>query len=133
MRQHRIHAAAYDRMTGPLERAVLSERRARLPTAVGGQVLDITDRDWDRLIGVNLRGVLVVTQRVLPSMLSRRSGRILNISSMVGQEGLPNLAHYCATKFGGDRAHPVTGQGGRGAQRDGQRRLPRRGPHAAVG
>ncbi len=41
MRQHRIHAAAYDRMTGPLERAVLSERRARLLTAVGGQVLDI--------------------------------------------------------------------------------------------
>jgi ubiquinone/menaquinone biosynthesis C-methylase UbiE len=41
MRQHRIHAAAYDRMTGPLERAVFSERRARLLTAVGGQVLDI--------------------------------------------------------------------------------------------
>jgi ubiquinone/menaquinone biosynthesis C-methylase UbiE len=41
MRQHRIHAAAYDRMTGPLERAVLRERRARLLTAIGGQVLDI--------------------------------------------------------------------------------------------
>jgi NAD(P)-dependent dehydrogenase (short-subunit alcohol dehydrogenase family) len=62
--------------------------------------LDISDRDWDRLIGVNLRGVLVVTQRVLPSMLRRRSGRIINISSMAGKEGLPNLAHYCATKFG---------------------------------
>jgi NAD(P)-dependent dehydrogenase (short-subunit alcohol dehydrogenase family) len=62
--------------------------------------LDITDRDWDRLVGVNLRGVLVVTQRVLPSMLARRSGRVINISSMAGKEGLPNLAHYCATKFG---------------------------------
>ncbi|MBV9095014.1 MAG: SDR family oxidoreductase [Streptosporangiaceae bacterium] len=62
--------------------------------------LDISDRDWDRLMGVNLRGVLVVTQRVLPSMLQRRSGRIINISSMAGKEGLPNLAHYCATKFG---------------------------------
>jgi NAD(P)-dependent dehydrogenase (short-subunit alcohol dehydrogenase family) len=62
--------------------------------------LDITDRDWDRLIGVNLRGVLVVTQRVLPPMLQRRSGRVINISSMAGKEGLPNLAHYCATKFG---------------------------------
>lgn len=41
MRQHRIHAAAYDRMTGPLERAVLGERRARLLAAVGGQVLDV--------------------------------------------------------------------------------------------
>jgi len=62
--------------------------------------LDITDRDWNRLFGVNLRGVLVVTQRVLPSMLARRSGRIITISSMAGKEGLPNLAHYCATKFG---------------------------------
>ena len=62
--------------------------------------LDITDGDWDRLFGVNLRGVLVVTQRVLPAMLARRSGRIINISSMAGKEGLPNLAHYCATKFG---------------------------------
>jgi NAD(P)-dependent dehydrogenase (short-subunit alcohol dehydrogenase family) len=62
--------------------------------------LDISDRDWDRLIGVNLRGVLVVTQRVLPPMLRRRSGRIITISSMAGKEGLPNLAHYCATKFG---------------------------------
>jgi NAD(P)-dependent dehydrogenase (short-subunit alcohol dehydrogenase family) len=62
--------------------------------------LDISDADWDRLMGVNLRGVLVVTQRVLPPMLRRRSGRIINISTMAGKEGLPNLAHYCATKFG---------------------------------
>jgi meso-butanediol dehydrogenase / (S,S)-butanediol dehydrogenase / diacetyl reductase len=62
--------------------------------------VQITDADWDRLMGVNLRGVLVVTQRVLPSMLERRTGRIINISSMAGKEGLPNLAHYCATKFG---------------------------------
>jgi meso-butanediol dehydrogenase/(S,S)-butanediol dehydrogenase/diacetyl reductase len=62
--------------------------------------VEITDADWDRLMGVNLRGVLVVTQRVLPSMLDRRRGRIINISSMAGKEGLPNLAHYCATKFG---------------------------------
>ena len=61
---------------------------------------DITDPDWDRLLNVNLRGVLIVTQRVLPSMLKRRSGRIINISSMAGKEGLPNLACYCATKFG---------------------------------
>ena len=62
--------------------------------------LDITDPDWDRLLNVNQRGVLIVTQRVLPSMLERRSGRIINISSMAGKEGLPNLACYCATKFG---------------------------------
>jgi len=62
--------------------------------------LDITDQDWDRLMNVNLRGVLIVTQRVLAAMRERRSGRVINISSMAGKEGLPNLAHYCATKFG---------------------------------
>jgi meso-butanediol dehydrogenase / (S,S)-butanediol dehydrogenase / diacetyl reductase len=60
----------------------------------------ITDAEWTRLFEVNLRGVLVVTQRVLTSMVERRSGRIISISSMAGKEGLPNLAHYCATKFG---------------------------------
>ena len=62
--------------------------------------LEISDAEWDRLTGVNLRGVMVVTQRVLPSMVQRRTGRIINISSMAGKEGLPNLSHYCATKFG---------------------------------
>ena len=62
--------------------------------------LDITDQDWDRLMNVNLRGVLIVTQRVLGVMRQRRYGRVINISSMAGKEGLPNLAHYCATKFG---------------------------------
>lgn len=62
--------------------------------------LEISDSEWDRLFGVNLHGVLVVTQRVLPPMVRRRSGRIINISSMAGKEGLPNLSHYCATKFG---------------------------------
>jgi meso-butanediol dehydrogenase / (S,S)-butanediol dehydrogenase / diacetyl reductase len=61
---------------------------------------EITDAEWTRLFEVNLRGVLVVTQRVLGPMVERRAGRIINISSMAGKEGLPNLAHYCATKFG---------------------------------
>jgi meso-butanediol dehydrogenase/(S,S)-butanediol dehydrogenase/diacetyl reductase len=62
--------------------------------------LDITDQDWDRLMKVNLHGVLIMTQRVLGPMRQRRSGRVINISSMAGKEGLPLLAHYCATKFG---------------------------------
>ena len=41
MRQHRIHAAAYDTMTGPLERAVLAERRAGLLAPLDGQVLEV--------------------------------------------------------------------------------------------
>jgi len=62
--------------------------------------LDIDDATWDSMMNVNLKGILLTTQRVLPGMYERRSGRIINISSMAGKEGLPRLAHYCATKFG---------------------------------
>ncbi len=62
--------------------------------------VDISDADWDSMINVNLKGVLLVTQRVIPGMKARHWGRIINISSMAGKQGLPRLAHYCATKFG---------------------------------
>ena len=93
----------------------------------------ITDAEWTRLFEVNLRGVLVVTQRVLTSMVERRSGRIINISSMAGKEGLPNLAHYCATKFGVIGLTQSLAKEVAGLQRHRQRSLPRRGPHPAVG
>ena len=83
-------------------------------------------------MGVNLRGVLVVTQRVLPPMLSRRSGRIINISSMAGKEGLPNLAHYCATKFGVIGLTQALAKEVAGTTY-GERGLPGGGTHAAVG
>ncbi len=62
--------------------------------------LDISEADWTSMIDVNLKGVLLVTQGVVGGMIARRSGRIINISSMAGKQGLPRLAHYCATKFG---------------------------------
>lgn len=61
--------------------------------------LDIDDAAWDVMMAVNLKGVLLVSQRVLPAMIARGHGRIINISSMAGKQGLPRLAHYCATKF----------------------------------
>jgi NAD(P)-dependent dehydrogenase (short-subunit alcohol dehydrogenase family) len=62
--------------------------------------LEINDHDWDSMVNVNLKGVLITTQRILPGMLERKSGRIINISSMAGKQGIPRLAHYCASKFG---------------------------------
>ncbi len=61
--------------------------------------LGISDQDWDTMMNVNVKGVLLTTQRVLPGMIERGSGRIVNISSMAGKQGLPRLAHYCASKF----------------------------------
>jgi NADP-dependent 3-hydroxy acid dehydrogenase YdfG len=56
--------------------------------------------DWDRMIDVNLRGVLYGIAAVLPSMLERKSGQIVNVSSTAGLRVYPNGAVYSATKFG---------------------------------
>ena len=60
----------------------------------------ITDDDWDRVLGINLRGPFACTQEVLPDMLAIGWGRIINISSIGGQWGGFNQVHYAAAKAG---------------------------------
>jgi 3-oxoacyl-(acyl-carrier-protein) reductase len=55
---------------------------------------------WDEVLGVNLDGVFNMTQSVLPAMLEKGWGRIVNISSIVGQTGNFGQANYAATKGG---------------------------------
>jgi len=54
----------------------------------------------DRIVDVNLKGTLYVTHCVVPGMIARGSGRIINISSVAGTRGIPGQAAYCASKFG---------------------------------
>ena len=54
----------------------------------------------DDVIATNLNGTLYLTRLVLPSMLARGSGVIVNVASGAGLAGIPELATYCATKFG---------------------------------
>ncbi|MFV8817580.1 SDR family NAD(P)-dependent oxidoreductase [Haliea sp. E17] len=61
---------------------------------------EIDDALWDRLMAVNLKGVYIVTQAVLPDMLAAGWGRIVNITALGAQTGAPNMAHYTATKGG---------------------------------
>jgi 3-oxoacyl-[acyl-carrier protein] reductase len=61
---------------------------------------EMTVEEWDRVIAVNLRGTFLCSRAVLPQMLERRSGRIINIASQLGQLGEPNLTHYSASKGG---------------------------------
>ena len=61
---------------------------------------DMTVEEWDRVIAVNLRGTFLCCRAVLPHMLERGSGRIINIASQLGQLGEPNLTHYSASKGG---------------------------------
>ncbi|HEX8065886.1 MAG TPA: SDR family oxidoreductase [Thermoleophilaceae bacterium] len=55
---------------------------------------------WDRVVGVNLRGVMAVTHAVLPGMQQRRRGRIVNIASEAGRLGSPGSAVYSGAKGG---------------------------------
>jgi 3-oxoacyl-[acyl-carrier protein] reductase len=55
---------------------------------------------WDRMIEVNLRSVFLCTRFVLPSMIERRDGRIINVASQLGIKGAAELVHYCAAKAG---------------------------------
>ena len=59
---------------------------------------DITEEEWDRMFAVNVKGAFHMTQAALPGMISRRSGSVVNISSMWGQVGASCEVHYSASK-----------------------------------
>jgi len=61
--------------------------------------LDTTDADWRDTFGVNLNGVFFFCQAVLPAMVARRRGAVVNMSSWTGKKGVPNHAAYSASKF----------------------------------
>lgn len=54
--------------------------------------------DWERMIDTNIKGLLYVTRVVAPGMVARKSGHIVNISSIAGKHVYPNGNVYCATK-----------------------------------
>ena len=56
--------------------------------------------DWDGVLQTNLTGAFLCIQQVLPAMMRERWGRIINISSVVGQTGNPGQANYVASKAG---------------------------------
>ena len=56
--------------------------------------------DWDRVLGVNLRGTFLCSRYLIGQMLERGSGRIINIASQLGQIGGTYVPHYCASKAG---------------------------------
>ncbi|MFC6999538.1 3-ketoacyl-ACP reductase [Rufibacter roseus] len=69
-------------------------------TAAFGKFLDLEPEEWERIIKVNLLGPYYVTRAVLPSMISKKTGDILNISSTAGQRGAAVTSAYSASKFG---------------------------------
>lgn len=65
-----------------------------------GLFVRMSDADWDAVIDVNLTAVFRLTRALTHPMMRRRSGRIVNITSVVGVTGNPGQANYCASKAG---------------------------------
>lgn len=58
--------------------------------------------DWDMMIDINLKGLIYVTKAILPGMIERKSGHIINIGSTAAKEVYPNGNVYCASKHAVD-------------------------------
>lgn len=65
-----------------------------------GLFVRMSDADWDDVIEVDLTSVFRLTRELTHPMMRRRSGRIINITSVVGVTGNPGQANYCASKAG---------------------------------
>ncbi len=63
-------------------------------------VAKMTDEDWQRVIAVNLSGAFFIAQAALEHMLERGSGRIISVSSVIGETGNIGQANYAASKSG---------------------------------
>lgn len=63
-------------------------------------LIDCPEEHWDLVLNTTLKGAFLVTQAVLPCMIDKKQGFILNISSQASKQGYPNAGPYCAAKFG---------------------------------
>jgi meso-butanediol dehydrogenase/(S,S)-butanediol dehydrogenase/diacetyl reductase len=64
-----------------------------------GLVVDTTEAQWDAMMNVNAKGVFLCSKAVVPGMIERRQGRIINTASIAGKRGGARIAAYCASKF----------------------------------
>ena len=63
-------------------------------------LLRMKPEDWDQVMAVNLRGTFLCTKAALRPMMKARTGRVINVSSVVGLSGNPGQANYAASKAG---------------------------------
>jgi len=69
-------------------------------TDIKGAITELKEETWDMLMALNLKGVFLCTQAVMPVMIEQHYGRVVNIASMAGKTGEPFTSPYCASKFG---------------------------------
>ena len=65
-----------------------------------GSAHELTEEEWDAMLDINLKGAWLVARRIIPVMISQKSGVIINNSSIAGLRGMNRLSHYAASKWG---------------------------------
>jgi NAD(P)-dependent dehydrogenase (short-subunit alcohol dehydrogenase family) len=98
-------AADVDRMVadalGRFGRVDVLVNNAAAPHGADRRLLwEVPEEAWDAVLGVNLKGVFLMSRAVIPQMLLRGSGRIINMASTSGKRGTPRRGPYTASKFG---------------------------------
>jgi SDR family mycofactocin-dependent oxidoreductase len=65
-----------------------------------GLAHELSEEAWDAMLDINLKGAWIVARHVIPQMIARRAGVIINNSSIAGLRGMARLSHYAASKWG---------------------------------
>jgi SDR family mycofactocin-dependent oxidoreductase len=65
-----------------------------------GLAHELTEDEWDAMLGINLKGAWIVARHVIPHMIEANTGVIVNNSSIAGLRGMGRLSHYAASKWG---------------------------------
>ncbi|WP_135548379.1 SDR family NAD(P)-dependent oxidoreductase [Paenibacillus cymbidii] len=96
------HKAQVDGMVG-----AVAQRYGRIDILVNNAGMNIRkplpeveENDWDAVLSTNLKGVFLVGQSVAKRMMVQKSGRIINVSSVLGSIGMPHQTSYAASKGG---------------------------------
>jgi NAD(P)-dependent dehydrogenase (short-subunit alcohol dehydrogenase family) len=64
-----------------------------------GKILEMSQADWDDTFAVNVNGMFNATRAIVPQMVERRSGAVVNLASWMGKSGVASYGAYCASKF----------------------------------
>ena len=64
------------------------------------KLIDTTEGDWDHTLDVNLKGAFLFCKAIVPQMIKKNRGVIINVSSGAGKVGFEDISAYCASKFG---------------------------------
>lgn len=65
-----------------------------------GLAHELSEEEWDAMLDINLKGAWLVARRIIPHMIERKYGVIINNSSIAGLRGMNRLSHYAASKWG---------------------------------